>query len=605
MILIFGGTTEGRVAAAVCDKAAKSYLYATKGADQRLVAQHAQQISGALNADDISQLIIERDVDLIIDAAHPYAEALHNNISTAAQKKSVPTIRFERMSLDIEYNNVTLFDSISQVVNHITRDSVSGVLALTGVKSAAAFATIANDHDVTLRIMDREDSLQQIEHAKFPAERVIYYELGADDNFDTSITNGLNINAIVTKESGTSGGFEKKVQLAKSLNIPLYIVRRPKLQSYTATIYGEHGLRREIERLLPHHYELRSGFTTGSAATAATVAALRRIITSQSCSSVEITLPNGEPFAIPIHCDTQIDLSSATATVIKDGGDDPDATHQIEIVARVTSLDSPSTAIQITGGEGVGTVTLPGIGIEVGESAINPVPLQMIQTNVEKLLNEYNIHRKIDIEISVPEGEKIGQKTFNPRLGIIGGISILGTSGIVQPFSAEAFIESIDRQIEVSNALGSDTIIINSGAMSERFLKVRYPDMLPQSYIHYGNLIGATIELAAKERINRVILGVMIGKAVKLAAGALDTHSKHVVLDRNFLSSIAKEANCTDEIIAQIEELTTARQLWTIIPNSHRNFFTLIKERCYKLCKALLPNGELEVVLISETGEIL
>ncbi|MFI3289533.1 MAG: cobalt-precorrin-5B (C(1))-methyltransferase CbiD [Rikenellaceae bacterium] len=598
MILIFGGTTEGRIAAKVCDMAAKGYLYATKGEDQRLISSYAEQIYGAMNQVDIEAVVSSRSVELIIDAAHPYAETLHANIAQAAMQTEIPTIRFERLNNTPTYKKLRYFETLQEVAEHIKSESIYDVLALTGVKSAAIFAPIAESHRLTLRIMDREESHQIIDKANFPINSIIYYSLGADDNYNLN----KNIGAIITKESGESGGYNEKIRLAESLDIPIFVVKRPKLPNYTSIIYGEYGLRREIERLLPKYYDLRTGFTTGSAATAATIAALKTIIFKEQTESVEIILPNGEPYTIPIHS-TKIERELAVASVVKDGGDDPDATHNIMIVAKVECHRSTNTTINIKGGKGVGRVTLAGIGIEVGEAAINPVPQEMIRDNIIKVLRDLNYD--IQVEISVPDGEHIAQKTFNPRLGIVDGISILGTSGIVQPFSSEAFLDSIARQIDIVKALKECTIVINSGAMSERYIKRCYPDLPPQCYIHYGNLIGDTLRVAAAQNIERVVLGVMIGKAVKLAAGALDTHSKRVVLDRDFLISIARKSECTEDVISQIESLTTARQLWEIIPSTDHPLFTLIKECCYTHCRPLLPNGSLTIRLISEQGEVV
>ncbi len=606
MIAIFGGTTEGRVAAAVCDNAAKGYIYATKGGDQQLMANHAERLTGAMEASDIRAMIEARGVELIIDAAHPYADILHKNISMAASGTGCKTIRFERLSEAVEYPRTLYFETIDEVVQQIKSSDIKGVIALTGVKSAEALAPIAESHRVTLRIMDREESQARVERSGFPAERVIHYEIGAVDNFDSSIVKGLDLRAMVTKESGKSGGFADKVRLAERLGVELFVIRRPKLSRYTSTIYGEHGLRREIERLLPHHFELRTGFTTGSAATAASVAALRALLRmthettltgDEKIGSVEITLPNGEPFAIEIESVQATDRESV-ATVIKDGGDDPDATHNIEIRATV-SCSAGGGEVTICGGEGVGRVTLEGIGIAVGKAAINPVPMQMIRNNICRELLRVGARCSVAIEISVPKGAEIASKTFNPRLGIEGGVSILGTSGIVKPFSAEAFIEAIERQIDISKALGSNTIAINSGAMSERLLKAKYPDFPPQSYIHFGNMIGATIELAERKGVERVVLGVMIGKAVKLAAGAMDTHSKHTTLDREFLARLAAEEGCCSETIEGILGVTTARQLWGVVPRAEGRFFDRIVSECHRHCRGLY-GGVLEIVLLGE-----
>ncbi|MFR9650813.1 MAG: cobalt-precorrin-5B (C(1))-methyltransferase CbiD [Rikenellaceae bacterium] len=600
MILIFGGTTEGRIAAKVCDHAAKSYLYATKGEDQRLLASYAEQIYGAMSEADIEGVITSRGVDLIIDAAHPYAEALHTNIAQAAEMRSITTVRFERLGSRSNYHKLHYFDSLADVITHIKSEGIYDVLALTGVKSAALFAPIAKSHRLTLRVMDREESMQLIEKSRFPIENIIYYDLGGAENYSID----QKIGAIVTKESGESGGFSKKIELAESHDIPIFVVKRPQLPNYTSTIYGEFGLRREIETLLPRYYELRTGFTTGSAATAATVAALKAAIFGEQGSHIVITLPNNEPYTIPIE-EIRRDGDSIYASVVKDGGDDPDATHNIVIAAKVSCCESTESRVTIKGGEGVGRVTLPGIGIDIGEAAINPIPQEMIRNNVMALLSDDNRCYDVEVEISVPEGEMIAKKTFNPRLGIINGISILGTSGIVQPFSSEAFIDSIARQIDIVKALGEQMIVINSGAMSERYIKSRYPDLPPQCYIHYGNLIGETLRVAAAHDIKRVVLGVMVGKAVKLASGALDTHSKRTTLDRDFLISIARRAECTDGVISQIERLTTARQLWEIIPSVDHQFFHLIKECCYTHSRPLLPKGELTITLISERGVLI
>ncbi len=600
MILIFGGTTEGRIAAEVCDRAANGYLYATKGGDQRLASSYAEQICGSMESPDIERVITSRGVKLVIDAAHPYAEILHKNIEQATTRLSVPTIRFERLSYDAHYKKLLYFDTLHEVVEHIKSKQIYDALALTGVKSAAIFAPISKSNRLTLRIMDREESQQLIEEVNFPIENIIYYALGSNNNYNID----QKIGAIITKESGDSGGYSEKIRLAKSLDIPIFVVRRPKLPPYSSTVYGEHGLRREIETLLPNYYDLRTGFTTGSAATAATVAALKATIFEEQTDNVEIILPNKEPYIIPIHS-FDIGENYATARVVKDGGDDPDATHNLTISARVECRKSTKSTIIIDGGVGVGRVTLPGIGIEVGEAAINPVPRDMIRQNILKVLRDIDSWYDIQVEVSVPDGEQVAQQTFNPRLGIHGGISILGTSGIVQPFSSEAFIDSISRQIDIVKALGERMIVINSGAMSERYIKGCYPLLPPQCYIHYGNLIGDTLRVAASHKIERVVLGVMIGKAVKLANGALDTHSKRVVLDRDFLISITHRSGCDEGIISQIEKLTTARQLWEIIPSLEHPFFALIKECCYSHCRPLLPDGELIIRLISENGKVV
>ncbi len=604
VILIFGGTTEGRIAADVCEQAAKSYLYSTKSGDQRLVGvSYAEVLSGAMDCGDIVALARQREVELIVDAAHPYAENLHDNIAEAASKLSIPIIRYERAESSISYSGAVYLNSMSEAVEYITSNSLCGVLALTGVKSAKLLSPISSSHRVILRIMDREESNSQIESSHFPIENIIYYDYCRQDD-ELQLCRELGVNAILTKDSGDSGGVSRKVESAIELGIPLLVIKRPQMPQYRSTVFGSLGLRRSIEQLLPTHFDLRTGFTTGSAATAATVAALKSLLENLRVTDVEIYLPSGEPIAVTVKYVKECD-GFVEACVVKDGGDDPDATHNIEIVSRVRLTDSTKSTAVIDGGEGVGRVTLEGIGIDVGQPAINPVPRQMIVENVMRQLAAQERKYMVEVEISVPQGEQIALKTFNPRLGIVGGISILGTSGIVQPFSAEAFMQSIRQQIRVAKASCCSSIVINSGAMSERFVKAHYGSYPPQNYIHYGNLIGATIEMAASEGVEHVVLGILIGKAVKLAAGALDTHSKMVVMDHDFLLRLSQEAGCAMSTQERILDITTARQLWDIIPPEETKIFDLITQNCYRHSKPLLPNGMLEVLLLRDGGELV
>ncbi len=606
MILIFGGTTEGRVAAQVCDRAAKIFFYSTRGEEQQLVVTYGQRVVGAMDAEQIADFIAQHDIKLIVDAAHPFAEILHQNISCAAQRCDIPTIRFGRVEQRAEYDNAKYFDSLSQVVDFITQNNLKDILSLTGVKSARALSAVAKNSRLSLRIMDREKSHREVERVGFPEENILFYDLlcSCNEQDDLEICKELNIQHLIIKDSGSSGGFSAKVELARGLNIPLFIIKRPVLPNYTATIYGEFGVRRAIEKLLPNYFDLHTGFTTGSAATAASVAALRALIDGKVEGSIDIVLPNGEPIAIPIS-DTQITSpTSAESHVIKDGGDDPDATHNIEIVARVSLSDEQPSGVTIIGGVGIGRVTLPGIGVEVGEAAINPTPRAMIESNITQIAEEFKIKKSISVEIQVPRGEAIGAKTFNPRLGILGGISILGTSGIVQPFSSEAFLESIERQIMIIKALGYDKVAINSGAMSERYVKAYMPELPQPCYIHYGNLIGATIELVAREGVEHLCIGCMVGKAVKLAKGAMDTHSKKSIIDREFIAELATQAKCSDSTLERISNITTARELWSVVPTSDCSLFEVIAQRCFNHCKPLFPDGILEFLLINESGEI-
>ena len=252
----------------------------------------------------------------------------------------------------------------------------------------------------------------------------------------------------------------------------------------------------------------------------------------------------------------------------------------------------PADTFEIIGGEGVGHFTLPGFDYPPGEAAINKAPREMIRKNIKEDMR---------IIISVPDGAEIARRTFNPRLGIEGGISIIGVSGIVKPFSEEAFIDSIRKCMNVAQASGTSRVVINSGGKSERFVKALYPDLPPQVFVEYGNYIGETLKIAHELDIQNVTLGVMLGKAVKLAAGHLDTHSRKTTMDKAFVQQMLTES----DVLIDMSNITLARELWDKIPHHKlQDFATTIIRHCAEHCCPLLPNGNLTILLIDEKGKI-
>ena len=293
-------------------------------------------------------------------------------------------------------------------------------------------------------------------------------------------------------------------------------------------------------------------------------------------------LPNSETIQVPVS------YGDDYASCLKDAGDDPDITNGIEVRASVKQ----SKTFEILGGEGVGTITLPGFDYPPGSPAINKAPREMMRNNIKE---------NVRITISVPDGEEIAKKTFNPRLGIEGGISIIGVSGIVKPFSEEAFVDSIRKCMTVAKASGTDRVVINSGGKSERYVKTLYPTLPRQAFVEYGNYIGETLKIAHELNIRYVTLGVMLGKAVKLAAGHLDTHSRKTVMDKAFVQQMLSEAGCDIDI----SNITLARELWNKIPQEHiQRFCSIVIGHCMHHCQPLLPNGQLTILLIDDDGTI-
>ena len=285
---------------------------------------------------------------------------------------------------------------------------------------------------------------------------------------------------------------------------------------------------------------LRRGWTTGACATAATKAALTALLTGAFPDPVTIRLPKGEePVFALAHEALRHD--SATAAIIKDAGDDPDVTHGAMIVATVRR-SAPGSGIVFRAGEGVGTVTKAGLPVAVGEPAVNPVPRAMMTSEIEALCRAHGMAADIEVTITIPGGEELARKTWNPRLGIVGGLSILGTTGIVHPFSCAAWIHSIHRGIDVARAEGLTHVAGSTGSASEAAVQALYelPDI---ALIDMGDFAGGLLKYLRQHPVPRLTIAGGFAKLTKLAQGALDLHSGRSQVDMGFLADCLPEPN--------------------------------------------------------------
>ena len=571
MILVFGGTTEGRKAAEVLEEAGSPFFYSTKTGEQYISLLNGQRVDGVMDAGVMKAYISRHGIRLIVDAAHPFASRLHQTIAAVASDTQIPVIRYERIYPPRD-PDITWIDDYVQIPTDI-----HSLLATTGVQSISKLKWLEMfGVKVYYRILNRESSL------------LFAYEQGATDDqlcyYEDSNEIEVDADAILLKESGLSGGFCEKVAAARAKGMRIIALKRQEM-IHGDSINGPYGLRRAVERLLPEFYPLHSGLTTGTCATAAAVAATIRLMKDETPEEVPVLLPDGETIMVTVG------YGEDYAYCIKEAGDDPDVTNGIEVRAKVQTSDH----FEIVGGEGVGRFTLPGFDYPPGEAAINKAPREMIRHNLQTILSP------LKITISVPQGAEIAKRTFNPRLGIEGGISIIGVSGIVKPFSEEAFIDSIRKCMTVAQASGSERVVINSGGKSERFVKSLYPDLPQQAFVEYGNYIGETLKIANELDIRKVTLGVMLGKAVKLAAGHLDTHSRKTTMDKDFIRQLLKEADCDIDI----NDMTLARELWDRLPEDKREAFARIVIRhCAEHCNPILPDGALTILLIDDNGHI-
>ena len=347
--------------------------------------------------------------------------------------------------------------------------------------------------------------------------------------------------------------------------------------------------------------KLRTGFTTGTCATAAAKAALISMINKNKISSVEVILPKEKKITV-IVANCQFDNNAARCSVIKDGGDDPDVTHGAEIIVDLQITEDVGK-IEIDGGQGVGRVTKPGLGLEVGSAAINSTPKKMIIQNLSEIGKEVLKKNGIRVIISVPKGKEIAPKTDNPRLGIIDGISILGTTGIVIPYSTASFAASIRQSLDVTIAMGDKTVVLTTGGRSEDF--ARNEISLPEHcFVQMGDFSGYTIQQCAKKSIKKAYVAGFIGKLTKIAMGVKQTHVKGSKVDMDFLSEIARKCSATKQTLDEIKKANTARHVQEIIlDNKIDGFFVAICKQAYEKMRKHCENKvEIEVILFDFDG---
>ena len=295
---------------------------------------------------------------------------------------------------------------------------------------------------------------------------------------------------------------------------------------------------------------LKRGWTTGACATAATKAALTALLSNTFEDPVTIILPKGETPSFPLAME-EATSSFARAGIIKDAGDDPDVTHGAMIISKVR-FGEKNAGITFKAGKGVGTITRPGLPLPVGEPAINPVPRSLMTEVVETLCAKHSIAPDIEIEISVPTGKQLAEKTWNPRLGIIGGLSILGTTGIVHPFSCSAWIHSIHRGIDVAVAEGLPHVAGCTGSTSEKAVQDHFtlPD---HAMLDMGDFAGGMLKYIRNHPVRRVTIGGGFAKLTKLGQGFMDLHSGRSQVDFEWLAKRAAEAGIEqagDEILS-------------------------------------------------------
>ncbi|TQK51865.1 cobalt-precorrin-5B (C1)-methyltransferase [Streptomyces sp. SLBN-118] len=302
------------------------------------------------------------------------------------------------------------------------------------------------------------------------------------------------------------------------------------------------------------HTGLRPGWTTGACATAATTAAYTALLTGDFPDPVTITLPKGQTPSFALAAESLAD-GRAMAGIVKDAGDDPDVTHGAMVRATVRVLPSGSGVV-FAAGPGVGTITRPGLPLDVGEPAINPVPRQMMREHVALVAGRYGGTGDVEITVCVDHGEEIARSTWNPRLGILGGLSILGTTGIVVPYSCSAWIDSIRRGVDVARAAGRTHVAGCTGSTSEKTVVTEYG--LPEdALLDMGDFAGAVLKYVRRHPVDRLTICGGFAKLSKLAAGHLDLHSARSQVDKGFLANLARAGGADESLAAAVSTANT------------------------------------------------
>jgi len=350
--------------------------------------------------------------------------------------------------------------------------------------------------------------------------------------------------------------------------------------------------------------QLRRGWTTGACATAATRAALTALLDGAFPDPVEITLPRGERPAFALALE-ETGKGWARAGIVKDAGDDPDVTHGALIISTVRH-GRRGSGITLKAGMGVGTVTRPGLPVEPGKPAINPVPFRMITQTVEAVAKSFGVAADIEVEISIPEGEELATRTWNPRLGIKGGLSILGTTGIVHPFSCSAWIHAIHSGIDVARAQGLTHVAGATGSMSEMAVKKLY-GLDDQALIDMGDFVGGMLKYLRVHPVPRVTVAGGFAKMTKFAQGRLDLHSGRSRIDFDWLGKRLEETGGDADLCDAVRNANTALEVLEAARINNLDIAQVVARHALGIARHTLRGEEIkaDIVIVDRQGGVI
>lgn len=354
--------------------------------------------------------------------------------------------------------------------------------------------------------------------------------------------------------------------------------------------------------------DLRWGYTTGACAAAAARAAVRMLINQSAFSDIEITLPNKDKATFKLQ--RLEGVSPVLVGIIKDAGDDPDCTHGIEIQCRAQWSSEPG--IKLLGGEGVAQVTLPGLELDVGEPAINPVPRANIIAMVSLEMAQSNhldrVGKGLELTFIVPRGKEVAKETIAERLGLIGGISILGTRGTVKPYSTSAYAASVTQGCQIAPVNGVNHLVFTTGTRSEKAAMELFPELTNMSFIQVGDFMGVGLRSAKRYQLHKVSMVVMIGKMGKLISGRMMTHVSGHAVNFDFLAELADNVGLSPKLCIEIAGANTGRHVLDLVrgQTAEQDFLTLLCEQTFKQADMYIKQAlEVEVLLVDFDGSLL
>ena len=358
---------------------------------------------------------------------------------------------------------------------------------------------------------------------------------------------------------------------------------------------------------------LKTGFTTGAAAAAAAKGAVKIILEGKAPAKVEIAFLTGEKIFIPIDSCRIHNDKTASCIVIKDAGDDPDITNKAKIGVNVSisnknckTQSNTEASVIITGGAGVGIITKPGLEIPPGNPAINPGPIKMITASVNEVMEKNNNPGQVHVEIFVPEGEKLAKNTLNSRLGIMGGISILGTTGLERPMSHEAYIATILASFSVARAAGAEEIVLTTGRRSERYAQTFFPNFREEAFVLMGDFFKKALDGASRAGFKEIILGVFFGKALKMAQGFPHTHAAKSDLTMERLSAWALELTQNKIFSQKISRANTARHAFDFIMDEYPELISHVGKLMIKAAeKFAAQNVRIRGIIFDYQGTVI